>query len=258
MISREPTIERLATARGCCSSPSASTKATCRERWREITRAPASTTPTCTSSTRAARAGASRKASSRRGSFSIDQGVGVRAVAGEKTAFAYSDDISEAALLDAARDRAHDRGGRAEPAASRSRRRRRSPAAASLYAPIDPIAHARQHRRRSRCSRSVEKLRARQGPAHRAGDGGPGRRIRRGAGRARRRHARRRRAAAGAPVGHGDRRAERPRARSAPAAAAAASASATSTTRCIESYVDDAVQRGARPTSRRARRRPAR
>ena len=37
------------------------------------------------------------------GSFSIDQGVGVRAVAGEKTAFAYSDDISEAALNDAAR-----------------------------------------------------------------------------------------------------------------------------------------------------------
>jgi TldD protein len=28
------------------------------------------------------------------GSFSIDQGVGVRAVAGEKTAFAYSDDLS--------------------------------------------------------------------------------------------------------------------------------------------------------------------
>ncbi len=28
------------------------------------------------------------------GSFNIDQGVGVRAVAGEKTAFAYSDDIS--------------------------------------------------------------------------------------------------------------------------------------------------------------------
>ena len=37
------------------------------------------------------------------GSFSIDQGVGVRAVAGEKTAFAYSDDISEDSLLDAAR-----------------------------------------------------------------------------------------------------------------------------------------------------------
>jgi len=36
------------------------------------------------------------------GSFSIDQGVGVRAVSGDKTAFAYSDEISEKALLDAA------------------------------------------------------------------------------------------------------------------------------------------------------------
>ncbi|MDQ5880916.1 MAG: TldD protein [Pseudomonadota bacterium] len=37
------------------------------------------------------------------GSFSIDQGVGVRACSGEKTAFAYSDDISLAALGDAAK-----------------------------------------------------------------------------------------------------------------------------------------------------------
>ena len=36
------------------------------------------------------------------GSFNIDQGVGVRAIAGEKTAFAYSDDISLLALRDAA------------------------------------------------------------------------------------------------------------------------------------------------------------
>ena len=36
------------------------------------------------------------------GSFSIDQGVGVRTVAGEKTAFAYSDDISLTALTAAA------------------------------------------------------------------------------------------------------------------------------------------------------------
>lgn len=35
------------------------------------------------------------------GSFSIDQGVGVRAVSGDKTAFSYSDDISESALLEA-------------------------------------------------------------------------------------------------------------------------------------------------------------
>ena len=37
------------------------------------------------------------------GSFSIDQGVGVRAVAGDKTAFSYSDDISARALEDAAK-----------------------------------------------------------------------------------------------------------------------------------------------------------
>jgi TldD protein len=36
------------------------------------------------------------------GSFDIDQGVGVRAVVGEKAAFAYSDDISLAAILEAA------------------------------------------------------------------------------------------------------------------------------------------------------------
>lgn len=36
------------------------------------------------------------------GSFSIDQGVGVRAISGDKTAFSYSDEISEAALLEAA------------------------------------------------------------------------------------------------------------------------------------------------------------
>ena len=36
------------------------------------------------------------------GSFSIDQGVGVRAVSGDKTAFSYSDEISESALLEAA------------------------------------------------------------------------------------------------------------------------------------------------------------
>jgi TldD protein len=73
------------------------------------------------------------------GSFSIDQGVGVRAVAGEKTAFAYSDDISEAALLDAARTV------RTIAAAGQSRRVK-VPAQTSvagsraLYAPTDPIA----------------------------------------------------------------------------------------------------------------------
>ena len=73
------------------------------------------------------------------GSFSIDQGVGVRAVAGEKTAFAYSDDISEAALQDAARTV------RSIAAAGQSRRVKlagKTHVAASrvLYAPTDPIA----------------------------------------------------------------------------------------------------------------------
>ncbi len=36
------------------------------------------------------------------GSFAIDQGVGVRVVSGEKTAFAYADDISPASLEAAA------------------------------------------------------------------------------------------------------------------------------------------------------------
>ncbi|MFA5490956.1 MAG: DNA gyrase modulator, partial [Candidimonas sp.] len=36
------------------------------------------------------------------GSFSIEQGVGVRALSGEKTAFAYSDSLSSDALLSSA------------------------------------------------------------------------------------------------------------------------------------------------------------
>src|SRR5690606_17752910 len=37
------------------------------------------------------------------GSFSIEQGVGVRAISGEKTAFAYSDSLSSDALMSSAR-----------------------------------------------------------------------------------------------------------------------------------------------------------
>ena len=73
------------------------------------------------------------------GSFGIDQGVGVRAVAGEKTAFAYSDDISEAALLDAARTV------RTIAAAGQSRKVKiagapRIAGSRTLYAGMDPIA----------------------------------------------------------------------------------------------------------------------
>jgi TldD protein len=51
------------------------------------------------------------------GAHSIEQGVGVRAISGEKTGFAYSDDIDAAALLAASRSaRAIARDGRALPA----------------------------------------------------------------------------------------------------------------------------------------------
>ncbi len=71
------------------------------------------------------------------GSFSIDQGVGVRAVAGEKTAFAYSDAISEAALADCAMTV------RSIAAAGQSRRIQVQPRRAQglqLYGVDDPIA----------------------------------------------------------------------------------------------------------------------
>jgi len=71
------------------------------------------------------------------GSFNIEQGVGVRAISGEKTAFAYSDDISLEALKSAANTT------RAIAAAGAQRlapllRRGKQPAA--LYAGNDPIA----------------------------------------------------------------------------------------------------------------------
>jgi TldD protein len=81
------------------------------------------------------------------GSFSIEQGVGVRAITGEKTAFAYSDDISIRALEDAARTT------RAIAAAGQSRRvavgtkggtgGRSSPPLPTVplrYQPLDPLA----------------------------------------------------------------------------------------------------------------------
>jgi TldD protein len=71
------------------------------------------------------------------GSFSIDQGVGVRAVSGERTAFSYSDQISEAALLEAAaatRTIARQGAGRVKVAAAVQPSGGRS-----LYLPHDPV-----------------------------------------------------------------------------------------------------------------------
>ena len=70
------------------------------------------------------------------GSFSIDRGVGVRAVSGEKTAFAYSDDISLDALTQAATaTRAIGRQGQSAVAALD-----KLGGARALYSPTDPVA----------------------------------------------------------------------------------------------------------------------
>jgi TldD protein len=70
------------------------------------------------------------------GSFNIEQGVGVRAVSGDKTAFAYSDDISMPALVSAAQaTRAIARHGAAQQVQAVRRSSGRE-----LYLPHDPIA----------------------------------------------------------------------------------------------------------------------
>src|SRR6187455_3551082 len=70
------------------------------------------------------------------GSFNIDQGVGVRAVSGDKTAFAYSDDISMPALASAAQaTRAIARQGTTQSVQAVKRSIGRE-----LYLPQDPIA----------------------------------------------------------------------------------------------------------------------
>ncbi len=77
------------------------------------------------------------------GSFNIDQGVGVRVVSGEKTAFAYSDDISLPALRDAAvatRSIARAGGdGGTKTTAQNQNSRAASSRSSSLYTRNDPV-----------------------------------------------------------------------------------------------------------------------
>ncbi len=77
------------------------------------------------------------------GSFNIDQGVGVRAVSGEKTGFAYSDEIGLPALTQSARAaRAIARGGRSGKIQAWHRDTQRN-----LYASVDPLASLTQQQR---------------------------------------------------------------------------------------------------------------
>jgi TldD protein len=69
------------------------------------------------------------------GSYNIEQGAGVRAVSGEKTGFAYSDELQLPALLEAAKAaRAIAHGGRQGAVAMR-----RGPVPRLLYQPINPL-----------------------------------------------------------------------------------------------------------------------
>ena len=139
MISREPTIERLAVAASLLLEPFGLDEATLAQALATIATHRIDDADLYFQYTRS-EGWSLEEGIVKSGSFGIDQGVGVRAVAGEKTAFAYSDDISEAALLDAARTV------RTIAAAGQSRRvkvQRAADACAGsrvLYAPIDPIA----------------------------------------------------------------------------------------------------------------------
>jgi TldD protein len=137
MISREPTIERLAIARSLLLEPFGLDESKLTAALATISTHRIDDADLYFQYTRS-EGWSLEEGIVKSGSFGIDQGVGVRAVAGEKTAFAYSDDISEAALLDAARTV------RTIAAAGQSRRVKvlgaRSIAGSRLlYAPMDPI-----------------------------------------------------------------------------------------------------------------------
>jgi TldD protein len=138
MISREPTLERLATAKSLLLEPFGLDETKLAQALAVIGEHRIDDADLYFQYTRS-EGWSLEEGIVKSGSFGIDQGVGVRAVAGEKTAFAYSDDISEASLLDAARTV------RSIAAAGASRRVKvgGAPTVAGsrvLYAPMDPIA----------------------------------------------------------------------------------------------------------------------
>jgi TldD protein len=137
MISREPTLERLATARRLLLEPFGLDETHLALALGEITSHRVDDADLYFQYTRS-EGWSLEEGIVKTGSFSIDQGVGVRAVSGEKTAFAYSDDISEASLLDAARTvrtiSALSGTGRAKVGTTRIA------GARSLYQGLDPIA----------------------------------------------------------------------------------------------------------------------
>ncbi len=102
MISREPTLERLAVAKSLLLTPFGLGESHLCSILAEISDYKVDDADLYFQYTRS-EGWSMEEGIVKTGSFSIDQGVGVRAVSGEKTAFAYSDDISWESLLDAAR-----------------------------------------------------------------------------------------------------------------------------------------------------------
>jgi TldD protein len=137
MISREPTIERLAIAQRLLLEPFGLNETHLLRALGENTARKVDDADLYFQYTRS-EGWSLEEGIVKTGSFSIDQGVGVRAVSGEKTAFAYSDDISEESLLDAARTvrtiSAATGTGRAKVGAKKIAGGR------SLYQGLDPIA----------------------------------------------------------------------------------------------------------------------
>ena len=137
MISREPTIERLAIAKALLLTPFGLDESHLSRALAEIKAHKVDEADLYFQYTRS-EGWSLEEGIVKTGSFSIDQGVGVRAVSGEKTAFAYSDDISNASLLDAARTVRT-----ISSAASGARTKVASKKIAgtrSLYPDLDPIA----------------------------------------------------------------------------------------------------------------------
>jgi len=137
MIAREPTLARLAVAQDLLLSPYGLEPRHLRKALGEILVPGVDDADLYFQYTRA-EGWSLEEGIVKTGSFSIDQGVGVRAVSGEKTAFAYSDDISWSALLDATHSvRAIGAQGQSLKAKVGARKVAKS---RSLYAGMDPIA----------------------------------------------------------------------------------------------------------------------
>ncbi|NBW23868.1 MAG: metalloprotease TldD [Betaproteobacteria bacterium] len=137
MISRDPTLERLATAKSLLLTPFGLDES---HLWRVLAEIKAHRVDEADLYFQYTRSEgwSLEEGIVKTGSFSIDQGVGVRAVSGEKTAFAYSDDISEVSLLDAARTVRSI--GLARASARSKVGAQKIACSRALYHPTDPIA----------------------------------------------------------------------------------------------------------------------